>query len=50
MVTDTRSDGPWQALDYDGYDPLPIGDLKVILFGNDGFSVADRLFAVFIPK
>ena len=34
MVTDTRSDGPWQALDYEGYDPLPIVDLKVNMLGR----------------
>ena len=34
MVTDIRSDGPWQALDYEGYDPLPIVDLKVNMLGR----------------
>ena len=34
MVTDTRSDGPWQAVEYEGYDPLPIVDLKVHMLGK----------------
>ena len=29
MVTDNRSAGPWQPVQYEGYDPLPIVDLKV---------------------
>ena len=29
MVTDNRSAGPWQPVQYDGYDPLPIVELKV---------------------
>ncbi len=34
MVTDNRSEGPWQAAEYEGYDPLPIVDLKVNMLGK----------------
>ena len=36
MVTDNRSAGPWQAVSYEGYDPLPIVDLKVHMLGISG--------------
>ena len=29
MVTDNRSAGPWQPVEYEGYEPLPITNLKV---------------------
>ena len=35
MVTDTRSAGPWQPVEYEGYDPLPIVDLRVHMLGLD---------------
>ena len=34
MVTDIRSDGPWQEVEYEGYDPLPIVDLKIHMLGK----------------
>ena len=34
MVMDTRSDGPWQPVEYEGYEPLPIVDLKVNMLGK----------------
>ncbi len=34
MVTDIRSDGPWQAVEYEGYKPLKIVDLKVNMLGK----------------
>ena len=46
MVTDTRSDGPWQPVEYDGYDPLPIVDLKVHMLGVDEAGRRDGLLRV----
>ncbi len=34
MVTDRRSDGPWRPAEYEGYDPLPIVDLKMHVLGK----------------
>ncbi|MBG99890.1 MAG: hypothetical protein CMN58_06055 [Solibacterales bacterium] len=34
MVTDTRSDGPWKEVEYEGYDPLLIVDLKIHMLGK----------------
>ena len=46
MVTDTRSDGAWQPVEYDGYDPLPIVDLKVHMLGVDEAGRRDGLLRV----
>ena len=44
MVTDKRSAGPWREVEYDGYEPLRIGDLKVHLLGKTtaGSSAGNR--------
>ena len=34
MVTDNRSAGPWQPVEYEGYEPLRIVDLKVHMLGE----------------
>ena len=47
MVTDNRSAGPWQPVEYEGYDPLPIVDLKVHMLGFDkGVGKRDGLLRI----
>ena len=46
MVTDDRSAGPWQPVEYEGYDPLPIVDLKVHMLGAEDSGNRDGLLRV----
>ena len=46
MVTDHRSAGPWQPVEYAGYDPLPITDLKVHMLSEPDSDKRDGLLRV----
>ncbi len=46
MVTDNRSAGPRQPVVYDGYDPLPIVDLKVHMLIDPGSGRRDGFLRV----
>ena len=46
MVTDSRSRGDREQVAYDGYDPLPIADLKVHMLSHANSETADGLLRV----
>ena len=46
MVTDNRSAGPWQPVQYEGYDPLPIVDLKVHMLKESESGTPEGLLRV----
>ena len=46
MVVDNRSAGPWQPVEYEGYDPLPIVDLKVHMLNEPGSAERDGLLRI----
>ena len=41
MVMDNRSAGPWQEVEYEGYEPLRITDIKIHML-KEGGSLADK--------
>jgi hypothetical protein len=48
MVTDNRSAGPWQPVEYEGYEPLRIVDLKVHMLASRSL-VSQRVSSVSSP-
>ncbi len=46
MVTDNRSAGPWQEVEYEGYEPLRITDLKVHMLKEDEEGKQDGLLRI----
>ena len=46
MVTDNRSAGPWQPVEREGYDPLPITALKVHMLDDPHSGTLDGLLRV----
>ena len=46
MVTDNRSAGPWQPVEYEGYEPLPIVALKVHMLGESESGKPEGLLRI----
>ena len=46
MVNDNRSAGPWQQVEYEGYEPLPIVDLKVHMLGESESGKPEGLLRI----